>query len=106
MAFEKEYHRETNKSDREELEQEHRIVERVVAAMAVLAEKLHSGKRFRRQSLVSIARGTVLVADLQQTSQAYLQAPDTDKEALIATLHRLVHSILHISGRRTTCSFR
>jgi hypothetical protein len=48
------------------------------------------GKRFRRQPLVSIARGTVLVADLQQTSQAYLQAPDTDKEALIATLHRLV----------------
>jgi hypothetical protein len=31
-----------------------------------------------------------LVTDLRQTSQAYPQAPDTDKEALIATLHRLV----------------
>jgi hypothetical protein len=59
MAFQKEYHRETNKSDREELEQEHRIVERVVADVAVLAEKLHSGKEIQATvSRVSIARGT------------------------------------------------
>jgi cell division protein FtsB len=74
----------------EELEQEHRIIERVLAAMVVLAEKLHSGKEI--QATVSGEHRKVhsLVADLQQTSQAYLQAPDTDKEALIATLHRLV----------------
>jgi hypothetical protein len=31
----------------EELENEHRIIERVVAAMAVLAEKLQSGKKIQ-----------------------------------------------------------
>jgi hypothetical protein len=46
MAFQKEDHHET-KSDREELEQEHRIVERVVADVAVLAEKLHSGREIQ-----------------------------------------------------------
>src|SRR5579872_1216715 len=117
----------------EELEYEHRIIERVVAAMAVLAEKLQSGKKIRATvwpDLVEFLhifadtchhgkeegylflllekkgvpvsgcplavllndhrKGQSLVADLRQTSEAYLRAPDTDKEALIGTLHRLV----------------
>ena len=117
----------------EELECEHRIIERVVAAMAVLAEKLQSGKKIQATvwpDLVEFLhifadtchhgkeegylfpllekkgvpvsgcplavllndhhKGQSLVADLRQTSEAYLRAPDTDKEALIGTLHRLV----------------
>ena len=50
----------------EELEQEHRIIERVVAAMAVLAEKLHSGKKIQATVCSEHRKGHSLVADLRQ----------------------------------------
>jgi hemerythrin-like domain-containing protein len=90
----------------EELEQEHRVIERVVAAMPVLAEKLHSGKEIQTTVSCEHRKGHSLVADLRQTSQAYLRTPNTDKEALIATLHRLVELYPAHIWKEATCSFR
>jgi hemerythrin-like domain-containing protein len=117
----------------DELEHEHRIIERVVAAMAVLAEKLQSGKEVEARVLNDLGeflrvfaegchhgkeerylfpllekrgvpvsgcplavllnehdKGRQLMADLKQTSEAYIRSGSTEKDALIGTLHRLV----------------
>ncbi|MGD0466880.1 MAG: hemerythrin domain-containing protein [Terriglobales bacterium] len=117
----------------EELEHDHRIIERVVAAMAILAERLQSGKEVEAGILNDLGeflrvfaedchhgkeerylfpllekkgvpvsgcplavllnehdRGRRLMADLKQTSEAYFRSGNTDEEALIGTLHRLI----------------
>jgi len=117
----------------DELEHEHRIIERVVAAMAVLAEKLQSGKEVEARVLNDLGeflrvfaegchhgkeerylfpllekrgvpvsgcplavllhehdKGRHLMADLKQTSEAYIRSGNTEKDALIWTLHQLV----------------
>ena len=122
-----------NTKPMEELEHENHIIERVVAAMAVLAEKLRSGKEVEARVLRDLVeflqvfaddchhgkeehylfpllekkgvlvsgcplavllnehdRGRRLMADLKQTSEAYVRSGNRLKEALIGTLHRLI----------------
>jgi len=122
-----------NTKPTEELEHEHRIIERVVVAMAVLAEMLHSGREVEAGVLNDLVeflrvfaddchhgkeehhlfpllekkgvpvsgcllavllnghdRGRRLMADLKQTSEAYIRSGNTGKKALIGTLHRLI----------------